>query len=100
MIHYTCDRCKRRIDAHQTRYVVEIDIQSAAGEPTDNVDEDVDQLAELHQVLEGIHTEPIGGGEPSNHHGSYDLCPDCHRQYMRDPLGRSDHLLPLGFSNN
>ncbi len=55
MIHYICDRCKRQINtADQTRYIVQIDIQSAADHPVEELEDDVDHLAELHQILEGI----------------------------------------------
>ncbi len=105
MIHYTCDRCKRQINtADQTRYVIQIDIQSAADEPKSNVEDDIDQLTELHQMLEGItdtdhHMEDEEGETESSHRGRYDLCPECHRQFLKNPLGR-DAVLALGFSNN
>lgn len=102
MIHYTCDRCKRQIDpSDQTRYVVQIEIQSAAECPTAvEMDDDIDQLTELHQILEGIADEDLvsDSGE-SSHRGRYDLCPECHRQFLKNPLGR-DTMLALGFSNN
>ena len=103
MIHYTCDRCKRQIDtADQTRYVIQIDIQSAADEPKADVEDDIDQLNELHQMLEGLTDEEIDATEvhsESSHRGRYDLCPECHRQFLKNPLGR-DAVLALGFSNN
>ena len=101
MIHYTCDRCKRQIDiADQTRYIVQIDIQSAVDEPLAEAEDDIDQLTELHQMLEGL-TDPgtNGDGSESSHHGRYDLCPECHRQFLKNPLGR-DPVLAFGFSNN
>ena len=101
MIHYTCDRCKRRINVDdQTRYVVQIDIQSAVEKPNPEFDDDIDQLNELHQMLEGISTSTIDqDGRESSHHGRYDLCPECHRQFLQNPLGK-DAVLALGFSNN
>jgi len=80
MIHYTCDRCKRAIDtALQMRHVVKIEVKA---------------------ILEGLGDE----GDPCDfsdvgHRGRYDLCPDCYRQFVKNPLGR-DALLALGFSNN
>ena len=48
MIHYTCDRCKRQIDtADQTRYVVQIDIQSSAEEPCYSLEDDIDQAKQI-----------------------------------------------------
>ncbi len=101
MIHYTCDRCKRQIDTEdQTRYVVQIEIQSAAEVPAGHWDDDVDQLTELHQILEGMVDEDLHcDAEATNHRGRYDLCPECHRQFLKNPLGR-DTMLALGFSNN
>ena len=100
MIHYTCDRCKRQINtSDQTRYVVQIEIQSAAEGPIGELDDDVDQLTELHQILEGIADEDLDGSQASSHRGRYDLCPECHRQFLKNPLGR-DTMLALGFSNN
>lgn len=101
MIHYTCDRCKRQINtADQTRYVVQIDIQTAADQLKPEFEEDIDQLTELHQLLEGMTDSIDDDDDPeSSHHGRYDLCPDCHRQFLKNPLGR-DAVLALGFSNN
>jgi hypothetical protein len=101
MIHYTCDRCKRQIDpTDQTRYVVHIDIQSAAEGPMIEAEDDIDQLTELHQILEGLGSDELDCDCPgSSHRGRYDLCPECHRQFLKNPLGR-DAMLALGFSNN
>ncbi|MFK8115264.1 MAG: hypothetical protein AB8B91_23895 [Rubripirellula sp.] len=102
MIHYTCDRCKRQINtADQTRYIVQIDIQTASEEMGVEIEDDIDQLTELHQMLEGMTTDPIdmSDDDASSHHGRYDLCPECHRQFLKNPLGR-DAVLALGFSNN
>jgi hypothetical protein len=102
MIHYTCDRCKRQINtADQIRYVVQIDIQTAANQLMPDAEEDIDQLTELHQMLEGMTDPSIDDDDDSesSHHGRYDLCPDCHRQFLKNPLGR-DAVLALGFSNN
>ena len=100
MIHYTCDRCKRTINPkNQVRYVVTIDVQTASEVPND-FDDDIDQLAELHMELENMH-EPIEldeNAEPIERE-QYDLCEDCHRQFLKNPLGR-DPMLAIGFSNN
>ncbi len=101
MIHYTCDRCKREINpTHHTRYVVQIEIQSIDEDAFCDFEDDVDHLTELHHMLED------GGGEPDphcetphSHRGQYDLCPDCHRQFLKNPLGR-ENLVAIGFSNN
>ena len=103
MIHYTCDRCKRQIDiANQTRYVVQIEIQSAQEGCFAATEDDIDHLAELHQVLEGLTEEEFADAaetDETTHRGSYDLCPECHKQFMQNPLGR-DAMVAIGFSNN
>ncbi|MEM8666876.1 MAG: hypothetical protein AAGG48_05135, partial [Planctomycetota bacterium] len=89
MIHYTCDRCKRQINPEeQTRFIVHIDIQSAADDTIVETDDDIDHLAELHQMLEGMHDGEVGDPDDemaSSHHGQYDLCPECHRQFLKNP---------------
>lgn len=71
MNQYTCDRCKSVIDlAHQTRYIVHVEVHSVADlteEPSDMGD--VDSLSVLHQLLEGIESQPLiadscSDGEP------------------------------------
>ncbi len=103
MIHYTCDRCKREIDAlHQTRYVVQIEINAALDSGVGEFEDDIDHLSELHQILEELHNDcddEDDASAQSSHRGRYDLCPDCRRHFLRNPLGR-DALLALGFSNN
>lgn len=102
MIHYTCDRCKRQIDTtNQTRYVVQIEIQSAQEGCLAAIEDDIDHLAELHQVLEGMADEEFDdvADAETTHRGSYDLCPECHKQFLRNPLGR-DSMMAIGFSNN
>jgi len=101
MIHYTCDRCKREIHPVQhTRYVVRIEVQSVDVDFACEIEDDVDHLAELHQQLEETHGECVSDADVgANHRGQYDLCEDCHRQFLKNPLGR-DNLVSLGFSNN
>ena len=101
MIHYTCDRCKREINpAHHTRYVVQIEIQSIDEDMICDFEDDVDHLTELHQMLEESCEHAERDSEtPLSHRGQYDLCPDCHRQFLKNPLGR-ENFLAIGFSNN
>ena len=109
MIHYTCDRCKREIDTTQElRYVIKIETQAAACDALndiDGIDDEIDQLAELHEALEGIADDDLQvpdydcDCQASNVGGRYDVCPECYQLFSKNPLGR-DALLSLGFSNN
>ncbi|QDT03015.1 hypothetical protein K227x_13940 [Rubripirellula lacrimiformis] len=105
MIHYTCDRCKRQIDTdEQNRFIVHIEIQSAIDGPSIEIDDDIDQLNELNDFLENLHDESVEDvsdlvDSQLSHEGRYDLCAECHHQFLKNPLGR-DAMLTLGFSNN
>lgn len=103
MIHYTCDRCKAVIDpADEARYVVQLEVHCVSDPEADDsrCDGDVDSLTELHQLLEGIETDPLlEDDEPPAHRGRYDLCPQCYKQFVQNPLGRETGFA-LHFSNN
>ncbi len=101
MIHYTCDRCKGEIDTtHQTRHVVNIEVKSVVDDLTEDFEDEVDHLSELHQLLEGLsdESEPCELSDVA-HRGRFDLCPECYRRFLKNPLGR-DALLAFGFSKN
>ena len=101
MIHYSCDRCRRAIDAHQAmRYVVKMEIEatleSSAEEPAD----DCDCLHEMDQLLVRLEDHILEEDETVLFQRKrYDLCPDCYRKFVKNPLGR-DSLVPFGFSHN
>jgi hypothetical protein len=61
MNQYTCDRCKSVIDlTRQTRYIVHVEVHSVADSPDEPSDMgDVDSLSLLHQMLEGIESQPM-----------------------------------------
>ena len=101
MIHYSCDRCKRVIESEELRYVVRLEVQ-ALMDPSeiDDVDEDRDYLLELHEILERLDDEEGDYiGEDVYQKRRFDLCPDCYRKFMKNPVG---HEVPahLGFSQN
>ncbi len=101
MIHYTCDRCKSSIDpSEESRYVVQIEVHAVTDPSCDAGDDETDSLSELHQLLEGIESEDDAiGDESTSHRGRYDLCPRCHKQFLRNPLGRESSIA-FHFSNN
>jgi hypothetical protein len=61
MNQHTCDRCKSVIDpAQQTRYIVHVEVHSVFDSPDEPSDMgDVDSLSLLHQMLEGIESQPM-----------------------------------------
>jgi len=102
MIRYTCDMCKRELDPNEDlRYVVKIEI-SAAFDPTvvEEQDDDRDHLQEIHDILERLEQSDADQvGEDVYRELRFDLCPECRRKFLRNPLGR-DNVKVLDFSKN
>ena len=89
MLHVTCDLCcKEMCPGHDKRYVVKIEVFAAhdAGKITEaDLEEDhMEAVSELLREMEDNLDEP----EPTCQQFRYDLCPDCHKKFLRDPLGK------------
>ena len=101
MIHYSCDRCKRVLDSEDLRYVVKVEIY-AAMEPfdVDDIEDDRDHLLEIQDILERLEDEQSDAvGDDVYQKRRFDLCCDCYREYVKNPLGR-EVPVHLGFSPN
>jgi hypothetical protein len=102
MIHYSCDRCQRDLEADvDVRYVVKIEVQAAL-EPLglDDVEDDRDHLLEVHEILERLEEEEAGEVDVDvAQRRRFDLCPECYRKFLQNPLGRETKK-QLGFSKN
>lgn len=100
MIHFSCDRCKRELDAlHDLRYVVRVEVEAALDHEIESVDH-VDHLTEIDGILENsgeMGCDQFGDDLFQKHR--YDLCLDCYRQFIKNPLGR-EISIPFGFSKN
>lgn len=102
MIHYSCDRCKQIIDPEEDlRYVVKLEVY-AAMEPidVDDIEDDRDHLVEIQEILERLDdAESESVGDDVYQKQRFDLCTECYRQYIKNPMGRevSAHF---GFSQN
>ncbi len=101
MIHYSCDRCRRVLDpTEDLRYVVKIEVQAALESACPEVEEDRDHLLEVHEILERLEAEQAEEiGEDIYQRKRFDLCPECYRKFMQNPLGRESKK-QLGFSKN
>jgi len=100
MIHYTCDRCQKRIDTDQEMlFQVRIEISSVAP-PEPQLDADEQQAAREFMELDETIDELVGTGSESEDPTplSFDLCPECFTRYAQDPLGMNSS--ELGFSKN
>jgi len=91
MIHYSCDLCKRPLDAeNELRYVVKLEVY-AAFDPlsVDDAEADRDNLHDLHEILERMDDaadEAIG--DDVYQQIRFDLCPECRKKFVKNPLGR------------
>jgi hypothetical protein len=102
MIHYSCDRCKRAIDVvEEMRYVVRMEVQAVMdATELDENDDDRDHLLEIHEILERLDDQDTDlVGEDVYQRRRFDLCPECYRKFMQNPLGR-ETAAQLGFSQN
>ena len=102
MIHYSCDRCKRVLDAEEDlRYVVKLEVE-AAMEPLDlgDADEDRDHLLEIHEIIERLEDgESELVDDDVYQRRRYDLCCDCYQKFIQNPFG-CETPAQLGFSQN
>lgn len=91
MIHHSCDLCKRLIDPDEDlRYVVKIEVY-AAMDPVDDADDDGDRdnLLEMHEILERMQdSETESVSDDVYRSMRFDLCPECRRRFLKNPLGR------------
>ena len=101
MIHYACDRCGRALDPEEDlRYVVKMEIYAAMDQfCVEGSDDDRDHLLEIHEILEQVHDADDGIGEDVYRKVRLDLCCECHRKFIKDPLGR-EPVAQFGFSQN
>jgi len=99
MLHFTCDLCGKELRPEEDhRFVVKIEAY-AAHDPAELTEEDLDEdhMEEISQLLreDGDDTEVAA----ARHNFRYDLCPECHKRFLRDPLGR-EGVQKFDFSKN
>ena len=100
MIQYACDQCKRELATSDLRYVVRVEV-SQAFEPTDDEPEDErDYLQEVQEMLETMDdVSDIDGADDIYRQMRFDLCPACHKKFLKNPLGR-EVATQFNFSDN
>lgn len=100
MIRYCCDMCRRELDPDEDlRYVVRMEVYAAI-EPRPWEDDDRDHLQEIQEVieqLEDLDNDQID--EDVYRHLRFDLCPQCYKKFLKNPLGRETARV-LDFSDN
>jgi hypothetical protein len=103
MIHYSCDLCKREFDPEDDlRYVVKIEVFAAYDPNSSSMDdEDNDHLQEIQDILETMEDDADERiGEDVYQKLRFDLCPECRRKFLKNPLAREKPAKAFGFSAN
>jgi hypothetical protein len=92
MLHYSCDLCKRSIDPHaDVRHVVKIEVfqalddEQVCGCDTASAVDDADHLDDVQDMLERL--DDVGMLDVDTQSLRFDLCDDCRRKFLRNPLG-------------
>jgi hypothetical protein len=103
MVHVTCDCCRKELyPADDQHFVVKIEV-FASQEPLKLTEADLDEdhMEEVSKLLCEIEDNPDDDErvEPTCRHFRYDLCPECHKKFVRDPLGR-EAAQKFDFSKN
>jgi hypothetical protein len=101
MIHYSCDRCNRSIEPDDDlRFSVNIKIEVALDSSDCDPDDHREQLVELNDILERLdESEREEVTQSAFQCRAFDLCSDCHREYIKNPLALETPA-KLGFSEN
>src|SRR5262245_43792619 len=99
MLHFSCDLCGKELSHEEShRYVVKIEVYAArpaAGLTDDDLADD--HLESLSQLLDDL--GPAATDLPPDYKKMrLDLCPECHKRYLRDPLNKD--AAKFDFSEN
>ena len=98
MIKYVCDMCgKPLLENEDVRYVVRIEVYAAyeSAEPPDEYD-DLDAVEDMLDEAEDAEAPAEDDTIPPFR---FDLCPECHKRYLEDPLFRKANRR-IRFSDN
>jgi hypothetical protein len=102
MVHFTCDLCGKDLTATgDPRYVVKIEA-FAGFDPTEITEEDLDgdHMEAVSQILQRDEASSADDMTAPVHKGfRFDLCPDCHAKYLKDPLAK-EFVRSFDFSKN
>src|SRR5438132_14071117 len=103
MVHVTCDLCGKEMrpgDDH--RFVIKIEVYTAHDPAVlTEADLDEDHMEAVSQLLRDEEDQLGETDDPTPPHKNfrYDLCPECHKKFVRDPLGR-EAAQKFDFSEN
>lgn len=92
MLHITCDLCGKALCPGQDdRFVVKIEV-FAAHDPAELTEADLedDNLEAVSDILQEMADQNDDSDmlAPKSKSFRYDLCPSCHKKFVRDPLSK------------
>ena len=102
MLHITCDLCgKELLPGDDHRYVVKIEV-FAAHDPSEITEADLEEdhmevVSQMLREMEDNLTDPELA--PAYKKFRYDLCPECQKKFIRDPLAK-ETAQKFDFSEN
>jgi hypothetical protein len=102
MLHITCDGCgKELVQNADHRYVVKMEVFAAHTATLTEADLDDDHLEAVSQLLRAEEDNGIDpdAESPQYKNFRFDLCPECHKKFVRDPLGK-EAAQKFDFSEN
>ena len=102
MIHYSCDLCRCNLDPQEDlRYVVKMEVYAVMDSGcSEDDDDDRDHLQEIQDILQRMddaESEQIG--DDVYKQIRFDLCADCRRRFVKNPLAR-EVVKQFNFSEN
>ncbi len=99
MLHFTCDLCGCKLG--EQRYVVKAECYPAFDpEVLDETDLDADHLQEVAEMIAEVEiTGEYDLEDCGTKQFRFDLCPNCQRRFVKDPLNR-DARRRVNFSEN
>ena len=99
MIHYTCDKCQRKIEKQALRYVVRMELQAEFDDVENETSDEIDELEQMQEILSEMEEEQ--GDELIEdvyQRHRFDLCNECYHRFKSDPLGITSPQ--INFSRN
>jgi hypothetical protein len=103
MVHFTCDLCGKDITSSgEDRFVVKMEAYPGF-DPNEIKEEDLDDDP-MEAVSDLVHrgdefAQDSADDACRRKSFRFDLCPGCHRRFVRNPLGKSNANV-LNFSKN
>jgi hypothetical protein len=87
--------------AKEIRHTVRVEVQAVLDSlPSDELDDDRDELLEIDEMLQSMDLDDEDSLlDEAPQQFRFDLCSDCYRRFIQDPLG-VESALSVGFSSN